>query len=572
MFKKLGISASLLMLCTTALFWSGCSDSRYCCEEPICEQGVSSLESSQPVACPQPCMPAPQPCAPACKPACAPACKPACAPVPACKPACPAPACGPCAQPQQACNPCLAEPLCKQPVKCRHPASTELCCVDGITVTAKNPEMCMLGDQYPLEFTISACQDVCDVVVTTHLPEGVTYVKSSPEAKADGNKLVWNIGHMTKGECIIAKVWVKCECEGELCACFCATATPVRFCSLLCAKPMLVCRKTGPLEACPGEPLHYTVEVLNRGSCAAHEVVVTDNLPAGVEHASGQRTLCFRLGTIEPCECKKVDFCVTAVSRGKICNTAVVTACDADSTSCQACTNICKECIELLKVGPKEQMIGKNADYQITVINPGDKSLTEVVVTDQAPSATSIVSANGGRIDGNRAVWRLKELKPGEKVNFTLTLTTCTPGCFTNKVHVTNCQCCEACAEFTTRWKGRPALNVCLCDQDEPICVGDTTSYHVKVVNQGSEADSNVVVTVRLPNELTPIAAMGASKGTVNGQTITFEPLDNFGARQVAEFRIDARAKSAGDARISVEVTSDSVKTPLTQQESTIIN
>ena len=33
------------------------------------------------------------------------------------------------------------------------------------------------------------------------------------------------------------------------------------------------------------------------------------------------------------------------------------------------------ECVEISKVGPKEQTIGKNADYQITVVNTGDKPI-----------------------------------------------------------------------------------------------------------------------------------------------------------------------------------------------------
>lgn len=430
----------------------------------------------------------------------------------------------------------------------------------------------MLGEQYPLEIDIKACQDVCDVVVTTNLPDGVTYVKSTPEAKVDGKKLTWNIGGMLKGECINAKVWLKCECEGELCACFCATATPVRFCSLLCAKPILTCEKCGPVEVCPGDPIHYTVSVLNRGSCTAQDVVVTDTLPDGVEHASGQKTLCFKLGNLDPCECKKVNFCVTAVKRGKVCNTVVVSACNADTTSCQWCTNVCKECIELIKVGPKEQQIGKNADYQITVTNPGDKPLTEIIVTDQAPSATSIVAANGAKIDGNQAVWKMRELKPGEKASFTITLTTCTPGCFTNKVHVTDCQNCEACAEATTRWRGRPALNVCICDTEDPICIGDPTSYRIMVLNQGSEADANVVVTVRFPEEISPVAATGATQGTISGQTVTFAPYSTFSPRQTLEYRVDARAKKSGDARVVVEVSSEATKTPIVQQESTIVN
>ncbi len=520
--KQLGILTSLVFLLTTAVLWMGCSRNNWsndqCCEAP-------------------------------CQPVCAP-CAPACA--------------APCTTVQ--------EPCCKPLTRCHYPSNNELCCRDGITVSARNPQMCMLGDQYPLEFDIKACDDVCDVVVVTHLPEGVSFVKSTPEAKVEGRRVAWNIGPMKKGECRPAKLWVKCECEGEQCACFCATAVPVRFCSLLCAKPILTCHKCGPEEVCPGDCVEYVITVTNRGSCTAEDVVITDQVPDGLEHSSCLRTLTFKLGCLEPCQTKRINVTFTAVKRGKVCNTAVVTACNADSVSCQWCTNVCKECIELHKTGMKEQQIGKNADYQITVINPGDKPLTEVTVTDNAPSATSIVAANGATINGNQAVWRLKELKPGEKVNFNLTLTTCTPGCFTNRVSVTNCQGCCASDEFTTRWKGRPALNVQICDTEDPLCVGETTSYLITVVNQGSERDSNVSVTVNFPKEIVPVSATGDSQGTVSGQTVTFTPLADLGPRTTARFRVDAKAVASGDARINVNVTSDSIKTPITQQESTIVN
>jgi uncharacterized repeat protein (TIGR01451 family) len=430
----------------------------------------------------------------------------------------------------------------------------------------------MLGEQYPLEFDVRACDDVCDVVVNTHLPEGVSFIRSTPEAKVEGKKLTWNFGSMSKGECKLAKVFVRCECEGEQCACFCATAVPVRFCALLCAKPVLVCEKCAPTEVCPGDPVHYTITVTNRGSCTAEDVVVTDNVPEGLEHSSCVKTLTFKLGSLEPCQSKKVNFCLTAVKRGKVCNTAVVTACNADSVSCEACTCVCCCALECNKVGPKEQMIGKNADYQVTVVNTGDKPLTDVVVTDNAPSATSIVAANGATINGNQAVWRLRELKPGEKQTFNITLYTCTPGCFTNKVYVSNCQgCCGSC-EATTRWKGRPALNVCMTETEGTICVGETTSYIITVANQGSEEDNNVKVVVRFPNQMVPVGVSGDSDGQISGQTVTFAPFNNLRARQTIKYRVDAKAKESGDARITVEVSSDSIKTPITQQESTIVN
>jgi len=569
--KRLGMLASLLFLTVSALLWTGCADK--CCYDNSYD--TSCAPACQP-ECPPVCQPAcPTPCEPVCAPVCQPKCAPVCEPryEPRCEPRC-EPKCAPACEPKcaPACPPPCREPVCKAPVRCKHPSSNELCCRDGIIVSAKNPRMCMLGDQYPLEFDIKACDDVCDVEVTANLPEGTTFVRSQPEASVEGRRVTWQFGPMDKGECRPAKLWVKCDCEGELCACFCAKATPVRFCSLLCAHPVLTCEKCGPEEVCPGDAVPYTITVTNRGSCTAEQVVVTDNVPPGLEHSSCMKTLTFQLGNLEPCQTKKVNVCFTAVKRGKVCNTAVVTACNADSVSCQWCTNICKECIELNKVGPKEQSIGKNADYQITVTNPGDKPLTEVIVTDCAPSATSIVAANGATINGNQAVWRLRELKPGEKVTFNITLTTCTPGCFTNRVSVTNCQGCCANAEFTTRWRGRPALNVCICDTEDPICVGEPTSYCVTVVNQGTEADNNVQVVVHFPEEIVPVAVTGDAQGTISGQTVTFAAVNNFGPRQTLRYRVDARAKKSGDARVQVEVNSESIKTPIVQQESTIVN
>lgn len=512
--KQLGMLASLLFLSTSVLLWTGCSGGSGSCNpcNTVCEE----------------------PCGEVC--------------------------------PDQCC-----EPLCRPAAKCCYPSSNELCCVDGITVRARNPKMCMLGDQYSIDFDVEACDDVCDVQVTTHLPEGVSYLRSEPQARVEGRKLIWDFGSMRKGECRPARVWVECECEGELCVCFCAAATPVRFCSLVCAKPMLTCQKCGPEEVCPGDPIHYTVTVTNRGSCTAEDVVVTDNIPDGLEHSSGLRTLTYKLGCLKPCETKKINICVTACTRGEVCNTAVVSSCNADSVSCQWCTCVCCCDCEVVKVGPKEVQIGKNADYQITVTNTGDKPLTDVVVTDCAPNATSIVAANGAMINGNQAVWRLRELKEGEKVSFTITLTTCTPGCFTNRVSVNNAQGCCCADDFVTRWRGRPALNVCICDTDDPICVGDPTSYCITVVNQGSEPDDNVRVVVRFPPEIVPVSATGDSPGTVNGNTVTYAPYDNFGPRQTLKYRVDARANRPGDGRVLVEVTSDSISTPIVQQESTIV-
>lgn len=432
--------------------------------------------------------------------------------------------------------------------------------------------MCMLGDQYPLDLEVSACIDVCDVTITTTLPEGVTFLRSQPEGKVDGREVVWKFGHIAKGQTVPARIWLKTEREGDLCTCFCVKATPVAFCALLCAKPVLVCEKCAPEEVGPCEPINYTITVSNIGSCTAEEVVVTDNLPESVEHSSCQRTLTFRLGSLEPCQTKKVNFTVTPTRRGKICNTAIVTACNANQTSCEACTCVACCQIECRKTGPKEISVGGNADYQITVVNTGDKVLHEVVVTDTAPSATSIVAAKGATINGKQAVWKLRELKPAESVTFNLTLTTCTPGYFSNRANVTTCEGCNGSCEAGTHWKGRPALDICLTNSDNPICVGETSRFKVTVTNKGQEFDSNVVVNITFPSELAPVNATGATAAKLSGQTVQFAPFANLAPRQTLEYYVTVKANAAGDLRPKVQVSSDFIKNPITQEESLIVN
>lgn len=454
-----------------------------------------------------------------------------------------------------------------EPICC--PNSNELKCRDGLIIRATNPKMCMLGDEYPLEFEVQACDDVTDVEVHVRLPEGVTYQKSCPEGKLVDNLLTWNLGTLKEGQRVQPKVWLKCECEGDMCASFYGRATPIRFCSLVCAKARLVCQKSGPAKAAPGDRITYRVTVTNRGSCAAENVVLTDNIPDGLEHPTGQRTLCYNFGNINPGDCRSVDINLTACKRGNVCNIAVITSCNADSVSCQACTTICSCDLKISKTGPKEQFLGKNSDYQITVVNTGDLPLTNVVVTDCAASSTSIVSANGANIRGNQAVWKLKELNVGEKVVFGMTLSTCAPGCYTSRATVNTCEGCNGTAEISTRWKGRPSIRFNMTNTADPICLNETTCYNIQLSNQGPEPDHNVKVVVRFPRELQPVSISGDLKGVMSGQTVTFQPTDTMWSKQNVNIRIEAKGRESGEGRVVAEVTSDTITTPITQQVST---
>lgn len=530
--KQFAIITSVIMMLATVSGFAGtrCGYDRCAQPQPVCYPAYETAVA--PVSC-------------------QPVCPPVCAPRPVRAPACP--------------------PVCPPTASAKASNSSNLSC-DGVIVTATQPQLCYLGDNYALDIEAKACMDVCHVEINALLPEGVSLVRSEPDVlDVKGSTLTWNIDAMRKGDVKRVRVILRADREGDLCVCFCVTAVPVKFCALICAKPILECTKCGPAQVCPGDPVHYTVTVTNKGSCAAEEVVVTDLVPDGLKHESGMNTLVYKLGTIRSGETKTIENCFTAVKRGMTCNRVNVTACNANPVGCEFCTCVCCCLVEIVKTGPKEVPIGKVADYVITATNTGDIDLTDVVVTDNAPESTSIVEAKGATVTGNKAVWAFPELKSGEKRSFNISLTTCIPGYFVNHADIDNCQNCTARTEFGTRWKGRPALSMCF-EAEEPICIGQPVTFIFKVSNPGTEEDTNVKLSVEFPKEVAPLKAYGASKGTVSNGVVTFDAIPILGPRRTVEFRVEGRGEQSGDGRIRAKIWSDSVTTPINVEESQIVN
>jgi hypothetical protein len=61
----------------------------------------------------------------------------------------------------------------------------------------------------------------------------------------------------------------------------------------------------------------------------------------------------------------------------------------------------------------------------------------------------------------------------------------------------------------------------------------------------------------------------GATEGTVAGRTVTFAPFPVLQPKQQLMFSVRAKAVAEGDARVKVKLTSDLLKTPVVEEEST---
>ncbi len=522
--------------------------------EPICKKPYNCEPSYNTPRCFQPCS---QPCGVPCPRPCAPEVNPYCP----CDPtfACGNGNCGQAPFPEETCYKNM-----------RSYSTCDDCVVD---LCQRAPEFATVGAPYPIEIILTARKECAAVTVNQKLPCDSVFVRSEPAVTPDKeNKLVWNFAHMTKGESQTITVWVKpqregcCLAEATVCACpqLCAYTN--------CGQPIVCIKKCGPACACLYCPILYRIDVCNTGSATAYDVVVQDTVPDGLTHASGYNCLTYELGDLCPGASKTLNLEFCPVKRGMVTNTSTVSYCGGPKCTAEASTLINEPCVKVTKTGPDWAYICKTVDYTITITNPGDMILRDVVVDDISPAGTTIVAAPGGEICCNRAVWCLPELCPGETQTFTVSVKSQVAGCLTNKVCVTSqsdCGQCTCCAEAPTCWKGIPAIHMCMVDTVDPICVGETTVYRICINNRGTADDTNVRLSVKFTNELQPQSINGPTPGTISGQTVTFEPLDKFAPKGCVEYSIVVKGVSAGDAKAEATLTSDGLSAPDIDIEST---
>lgn len=432
-----------------------------------------------------------------------------------------------------------------------------------VHMTKTMPAEAVLGSEFTSEIRVMANTCIANVVVTDFLPEGATLVSTDPQAQVSGRTLTWNIGIMDPGETRVLKIVLRPEQEGTLINCATISADPRICAQTIVGRPQLAIEKTGPEVAQLGADVTYNIVVRNVGTAMARGVVVTDKYPAGL---GGPAEKQFEVGDLAPNQSRTIPITLKAAERGRHCNVAVASATNTESVQDDACTLVVKPGLKLTKVGDTEQYLRKNATYKIVVSNIGDTELTNVVVTDNAPSQTRIVNAQGATVSGNTATWNVGTLQSGEERELTLVLTTNEAGNWCNRATVTTAEGLTENAEACTLWKGISAVLVEVVDDPDPIQVGETTMYTIRITNQGYADLTNINTVAQFLREVTPVSSQG---GTVEGKTVKFPTVPRLGSKESITYTITARGAEIGDHRLKVVVTEDQLLGPVVEEEST---
>jgi uncharacterized repeat protein (TIGR01451 family) len=184
-------------------------------------------------------------------------------------------------------------------------------------------------------------------------------------------------------------------------------------------QPAITLEKVSPSEIQVGKPATFDLYVRNVGQVPAHQVVVTDHVPAGTQlqgarpqpQQAADGSLVWNLGTMQPGEQTQITLQVMPQSEGEIGSTAHVSFAAA-ATSRSICT---RPQLTIEHTAPPKVLIGEALAVTITISNPGSGPATGIIIEEDVPDG--LVHTAGAQLE-----YEVGTLRPGESKRLELSL------------------------------------------------------------------------------------------------------------------------------------------------------
>jgi len=212
----------------------------------------------------------------------------------------------------------------------------------------------------------------------------------------------------------------------------------------------------------------------------------------------------------------------------------------------------------------------------IEVINTGSGPATAVRIADHYDASLEPVRAREGyEFVGDDLVWNFARLEPGARLRIRVECRCVRPAeqsC--NRVTATCREGVRADGEACLSIEGgNEEVSLTLSDTRDPITVGRQTTYEIRVLNQTQRALEAVVLSLDLPEELEPllVGTVGPGRYAIRGNSVQFDPVPTLPAGQSLTYRVEARARRPGTARVRARLQSRSLNRPASAEQTTTV-
>jgi uncharacterized repeat protein (TIGR01451 family) len=450
-------------------------------------------------------------------------------------------------------------------------------------LTLKAPSAVATGQSIPCSLTVNNSSSTAAHAVTVRaaIPDRLQVADSKPSAVVEGNELVWVLADLPARRSQTMAFSCKATRTG-LFTLRTALSTGEGVADEKTAitevvNGQLKLTVSGPDSARLGEAVSYEITVRNLGSGPATHVMLNDVLDAGLEHATKANPIELPLGTLAAGERKAAALVLTPRRPGALVHRLTATADGNLADKVDSTLSVQEGKLAVKVAGPTLRYVGRPAVWEIQVTNPGSVPVSNVVLTSTLPTQLTLISASDGQVLGDSKAggvlsWHLGTLEPREQKAVQVStrceaLTERT----TIQANVAADAGVQVKSEASLAIRGLPAYRLQVVDLKDPIQVGEQTTYKIDVTNQGSLAGNQIQITADVPPQLRIINIRGPVQAKVEGQRITFPPVEALQPKQMLTYEVEVQALQPNDAHFHVELRSPDLTDPLKVEESTTI-
>lgn len=394
---------------------------------------------------------------------------------------------------------------------------------------------------------------------------------ATPAGNAQAGSVLWNLGDMASCQTAVIKVTAIAGKTGTTGNCLTVSYANVLCTATKVVEPALTIAKTITPEAILGcDPITTRLTVKNTGTGEATNVVITDNLPAGLTTTDGKQNISIAVGTLAAGQEKAFDVALRAAQKGTFPNEASVAADGGLKAASNKVQTVVRQPVLAIECkSPERVFIGRDACYSITIKNTGDGLSKGTVVTAAIPAGATVASiSDNGQAAGNVITWNAGDLAAGASKTYTF----CLKGTSTATLAVTTeakgtCAAAVS-ARCTTNVVGIPALLLDGVDDPDPVQVGGNVVYTLKVTNQGSAPLTNVTLTCTMEDSMQFVSA-DQPGAQVSGMNISFPAIPTLGVGESRTYKITVKALKAGQVQFTGKAKSSEITRELVKTETT---
>ena len=288
-----------------------------------------------------------------------------------------------------------------------------------------------------------------------------------------------------------------------------------------------------------GDLINFTISYYNSGDIDLTSVVITETYPpqtsfvsANPPPTSGNNV--WEIGNLATHSGGAIFITLrvnSPVENGTILINHVEITCDEGVNDSDEATVIVHSSPVLTiekRDNPDPVYSGEYLYYTVYVTNIGNANATDVVVTDEFNPLLIIEDADGGVVDGNRIIWNIPLLLPGENATFNIKAAVGATDVDLTISNYVNVTCNEGAYDEdneTTTVKtitmAYPFLEIIKEDNPDPVAYGEQIEYTITIRNLGDGDATGVVVKDEI-DEATQFVSAAPSPDKINGRELVW--------------------------------------------------